>query len=350
MRRPWSWRSTRATWSTLDAVASVQDDLARLLRAEGLDGVGVIVTSAANGEGVGDLRAQLAKAVSRRAAAVARLGADVGQAAEALASECAPRARAGIARRIASGSARRLRTQPASRSSSARSRTLTGGGGARSRLAVRALAPALPPGPAPALPAARAPAPEVSHVLPGAVGGPAGAGRRSDARTRAGAAGELPPPWPGLARTAATRREDEVVDRLDQAVAGADLHVSRPRWWRLAGLAQSGLALVTLAGLLWLVALAVLSWLRVDDVLPLPDVRDVPLPTLLLLGGALAGLLLAGLSGLVNRVSASRRGRAAGRSLRKRVDAVAAEYVLRPVEQELETHGRLCEELARAAS
>jgi hypothetical protein len=149
-------------------------------------------------------------------------------------------------------------------------------------------------------------------------------------------------------REAATARDAEVADRLDQAVSGADLHVSRPRWWSVASLLQKGLALAVLAGGLWLLVLAVLGYLHVDEVVPLPKAYDIPIPTWLLAGGALAGIALAFLARLVNGGGARRRARAAARSLRARVDDVGKELVIAPVEAELDVERRLCEAVANA--
>jgi hypothetical protein len=157
-----------------------------------------------------------------------------------------------------------------------------------------------------------------------------------------GATEGLPPPWPRLVRAQATARDDELADYLDRAVAGGDLRVSRPRWWRAAGLLQRVLALVVLVGMLWLLGLAVLGYLRVDDVVPLPEVRGVPIPTWLLVGGALAGLVVAFIARIVNGMAARRRARSAGRSLRERVEVVGGVLVLQPVEAELEARRRLC--------
>jgi hypothetical protein len=145
-----------------------------------------------------------------------------------------------------------------------------------------------------------------------------------------------------LVREAATAAEGEVADRLDRAVSGADLSVSRPRWWRLAGLLQSLFALAVALGGVWLVALAVFGWLRIDDVVPLPEVEGIPIPTWLLLGGAAAGIVLAFLARIVNGSGAKRRARRASRSLGDGVGAVAHELVVGPVERELDVHARLC--------
>ena len=157
-----------------------------------------------------------------------------------------------------------------------------------------------------------------------------------------GAADGLAQPWPRLVREAAVDADERVADRLDRAVAGADLSVSRPRWWRLAGWLQSTLALTAAAGAVWLVALALLAWLRIEDVVPLPELAGIPIPTWLLLGGAAAGIGLAFLARLANGVGANRRARRAARSLRKQVEAVAQELVLGPVERELDVRKRLC--------
>jgi hypothetical protein len=195
-------------------------------------------------------------------------------------------------------------------------------------------------------------------------------GVASACRSLAAAASDgLPDPWPRVVRRAATANEDELPDRLDKAVAGADLARAdgepgaaraaagagtvtprRPRWWTLANAAQRLLALAALAGLLWLAVLVALAWLRLDDVIPTPDVLDVPLPTLLLGGGVLLGLLLAALAGLLNRSGARRRARRAQKALHARIDSVAEDAVIAPVTDALDARERLCRAAAEAAA
>jgi hypothetical protein len=155
-------------------------------------------------------------------------------------------------------------------------------------------------------------------------------------------------PWPRLVREAAVARDAEVADRLDRAVSGADLRVSRPRWWSVASLLQKALAFAVLAGGLWLFVLAVLGYLRVDEVVPLPEAYGIPIPTWLLAGGALAGIVLGFLARLANGGGARRRARRAARSLRARVGEVGDELVIAPAEGELEVQRRLCEAVAKA--
>jgi hypothetical protein len=159
---------------------------------------------------------------------------------------------------------------------------------------------------------------------------------------------DLPEPWPGVVRRAATAHEDALAGRLHQAVAGADLHLRAPRWWTLAGLLQKGLALVAVAGALWLLAIAVLGYLQLDDVLDGPEIEGFALPTVLLAGGLLGGLLVAFLTRLLNGFGARRRARKARRSLRAGVQDVAQEHVLSPVQAELDAHDRLCRALRQA--
>ena len=69
---------------------------------------------------------------------------------------------------------------------------------------------------------------------------PARPGRDRRARARGSSrSGSLPPPWPRLVRDAALAEDERLPDRLDRAVASAELHASRPRWWRVAGAAPA---------------------------------------------------------------------------------------------------------------
>jgi hypothetical protein len=126
--------------------------------------------------------------------------------------------------------------------------------------------------------------------------------------------------------------------------------VTRPRWWSLVAVLQALLAAAVVAGGVWLLVLAVFGYLQVDDVIPTPDFRGIPVPTWLLLGGALTGIVLAFLARVANGLGARRRSRAAARALRRRVDEVAQELVIGPVEQELEAHEKLRSALAAAGA
>ena len=107
------------------------------------------------------------------------------------------------------------------------------------------------------------------------------------------AAAGLPDPWPDALRDAARSRAGDLADSLDRAVAATDLGLSRkPLWWRAFGLLQVLLAATAIAGALWLAGLYALTVLRLPEPEP-PQVGIVPLPTVLLIGGLLAGVVLA---------------------------------------------------------
>jgi len=348
----------------LDAAgrAACVTDLRRLLAADGLPGLPVLATSALTGDGLAELEALLEQRVSAREAAVARLAADVATAASDLRAACGE----GNAGRVERADRAALTAALAEAAGvPGVVRAVAGAHRRRGALAtgwpfvrwVRRLRPdplrrlRLPDrvegaGEPAAIPPAGAPAARSSLPVPTRV---QRAQVETAARALAGrAAGDLPAPWPALVRQAALAREDELPARLEAAVSGTDLRVRTPRWWRAAGLLQALLAVLVIGGALWLLALAGLGYLQLDDAIPTPEVADFPVPTLLLGGGALVGIVLAFLAGLAIRAGARRRARVAERALRPPVQAVADELVLAPVEAELDAHERLRKALARA--
>ena len=105
-------------------------------------------------------------------------------------------------------------------------------------------------------------------------------------------------------RTAATAHE---ADRLDRAVGGADLERRAPRWWALAGAVQKLLVLTALIGALRLLVIGGLGFVQLDGALLLPDLEGLPVPTVLLVGGLLAGLTLALLACWLTGIGAAAR-------------------------------------------
>ncbi len=104
-------------------------------------------------------------------------------------------------------------------------------------------------------------------------------------------------------------------------------------------------ALAALAGLVWLTVLFALEWFQVPRP-PTPEVRAIPWPTLLLIGGVLAGLLIAWISGWFARTGAARRKRRAFASIAQEVEGVADRHVLRPLVQEQNAYIELCTAVA----
>ena len=327
-----------------------RDDLGRLLAGAGLGDVPVLAASARTGDGLDALRAALEERVSRREAALARLAADVGDAAAALAAAAGDGEPSGLRR---GDRARLLATLSSAAGIPAVEAAALAAHRRRGALATGmpwiAWVRRLRPDPLKRLRLSDAPSEDVRTSLPQATSVQRA---QVDAGIRAlagDAARGLPDPWPSLARRAATASAPELADRLDRAVAGAQLRMTRPRWWAPVRVLQLGLAVIALAGLLWLAALAGLGYLQLDDVVPTPDIAGIPAPTALLAGGLLAGLLVAFLARIANGFGARRRARRARRALDERVGAVADELVLAPLEAELAAHGRLRRALATAA-
>jgi hypothetical protein len=97
------------------------------------------------------------------------------------------------------------------------------------------------------------------------------------------------------------------------------------------------LLLAALVGAVWLGALAVMGYLRMPEP-GTPDVVGVPLPTLLLLGGVLAGVLLALLSRALIAGGARARARKAEQRLRNAVARVSHELVVQPLQVEIDAY------------
>ncbi|MEV4223713.1 GTPase [Nonomuraea sp. NPDC049725] len=162
------------------------------------------------------------------------------------------------------------------------------------------------------------------------------------------AARGLPAAWAAAVRRAARSRSAELADAVDRAVGRTSLGVTRrPRWWRAVNVLQWLVFAGMVAGAGWLAALFGMDYLRLPEP-PMPTVWEVPWPTALLVGGALAGVLVALLSRLAAWLGGRRRARKAARALRAAIGEVGQAYVLGPVEEELARHSRFTEAVERA--
>ena len=155
-------------------------------------------------------------------------------------------------------------------------------------------------------------------------------------------------PWAQAIRIASVSRLDDLGDRLDGALAATDLGVARiPGWAGVVQALQWLLIIAAIVGAGWLAALAGMAYLQ----LPVPDTpsyRDFPVPTILLVGGVLAGVVLALVCRVLVGLTARRRARSADRRLRSAIREVSDELVVRPVETELEAYAAVREGLAQA--
>jgi hypothetical protein len=155
-------------------------------------------------------------------------------------------------------------------------------------------------------------------------------------------------PWADAVRRASVSRLPDLGDRLDGALAGTDLGVQRiPAWAGAVRLLQWVLIAAALLGAVWLGGLAAMGYLQMPQP-GTPRLHGVPLPSGLLIGGVLVGVLLAAVCRLLVSVTARHRARAADQRLRAAVSKVSHELVIEPVQAELQAYTTVRAGLATA--
>jgi GTP-binding protein EngB required for normal cell division len=322
------------------------EDVARLVRADGLAGVRTLGGSARTGQGMAELRRELVARVAERRALVARLDADVDwladEAAVAVGDRSVERLDDRSRRRLAAAFAGAAGADAVAEAVGAAHRHRAGQvvGWPPTRWAAR-----LRPDPLRRLGLDRmsrsreerddtpvTTVPRTSRPGPSAV---AEAAVSSAVRSLAEDASDgLPEPWRHrLAVVAASRRTD-VADALDRAIGEVRLPTDRPAWWSAVGAVQWALAAAMVIGLVWLFVIGLVAWFQLPD-LPTPTLGAIPVPTLLALGGALAGLVLSALARALARIGARHREAAARRALTAATATTAEELVVEPVVEEL---------------
>ena len=335
-------------------------DLRRLLNLEGLGKVPVVAASAVTGEGIEALRETLAKRVAEKQAAARRLAADVSVAAAKLSTasgttKVTPLARSSIDRlttQVAIAAGVPVVTEAVGKAWRMR-------GGLATGWPVLAWITKFKPDPLRRL-----------HLDRLGVGrrhkeiDPSGVGRTSlpatsgvqkarvdtAVRTLADEAAQgLTRGWADEIKQAARSSEDALPDRVDRAIATTDLDLAQHRrWWQLVRVLQWLLVATVIVGLGWLGLAFLLAYLQLP---PLPKVTwwGLPAPTVLAVGGVLAGLLLAGLARIFVEIGARRRTAKARQSLRAAIARVTGELVIAPVKAEQDRYekARLALERAR---
>jgi GTP-binding protein EngB required for normal cell division len=335
-------------------------DLQRLLNSEGLGKVPVMAVSAATGEGIEALRETLARQVAEKQAAARRLAADVSVAAASLSTASGTTKVTPLAR----PSTDRLTTQVAIAAgvpvvTEAVGKAWRLRGGLATGWPVLAWIAKFKPDPLRRL-----------HLDRLGVGrrhkeiDPAGVGRTSlpatsgvqkarvdtAVRTLADEAAQgLTRGWADAIKQAARSSEDALPDRVDRAIATTDLDLAQHRrWWQLIRVLQWLLVAAVVAGLGWLGVSFLLVYLQLP---PLPKVTwwGLPAPTVLVVGGVLAGLVLAGLARIFVEIGARRRTSQARQSLRAAIARVTGELVIDPVKAEQDRYEKARLALARAS-
>jgi GTPase Era involved in 16S rRNA processing len=316
------------------------EDVRRLLDQDGLREVPVIATSARHGEGIPELRAEIARRVSDKKATRQRIEADLRAVAARLNEECG----AGKPRSLAAG---RVQAMEEALADSAGVPTVVGAIERSTRLRARQATgwpvvswlSRLRPDPLRRLHLdlggehklltgrSRTSIPEATPVQRAKV----------DTEVRALAddvSAGMTRQWADAVRRASTSRVGEIADRLDAEIAATDLGVAKlPVWAGAVRVLQWSLILAALVGGAWTVALAASGSLGDDSV---PAYGGLDLPIMLLVGGVVIGIVLALLCRALVDLTARRRAAAADRKLRAAVHEVSQELVVAPIEQELD--------------
>ena len=333
---------------------SMLGDLQRLLKEDGLEGVPVFSTSARHGDGIDEVKKEIAARVAAKKATRTRLLADVKDAAERLHEHNGDAKPGDVARArkselvdaFADAAGVPTVVRAVDTATRVRARRATGWPVTKwvARLRpdpLKRLHLDLGPRGKELTGEARTSVPEASQVQRA----------RVDTVVRAtadDAAADLTHPWAAAVRHASVARLDDLNDALDRAVASTDLGVGRtPMWWKVVRALQWALFVIAVAGGLWLAGLAVMGYLQLPEP-ETPDYLGFPLPTLMLLGGVVAGVLVAVLSRLFVALGARRKARSADRRLRAAIGEVTEELVIEPIETEIEAYRRARDGLATA--
>ena len=326
-------------------------DVERILASEGLGDVMVIGVSATRGDGVDDLKRELAKRIRAKAAAKSRLSADITSAAQAIAEESgtssvpgiSPADREHLDAALVQCAGVPLVVDAISASTRRRASIATGWPVTRwlgrlrrdplkdlnvgADISMSALAKSSIPSP--------------THVQRAS----AEVAVRDLAEKASVGVGK---PWVAAIREASTSKSGDITDALDQAVVSTDLGVAKPAfWWQIVNALQWLLFGVALVGLGWLLALAIGSFGAFDLAKP-GKTAGIPLPTLLLIAGVVFGIALAVLSRFAARLSGRNKARRADRLLRQAIGDVAQAKVVEPIEAELAAYERHREGLLKA--
>jgi GTP-binding protein EngB required for normal cell division len=337
-----------------DRRQAMLDDIRRLVDADGLDGVPVLATSARTGEGIDALRNEIQRRVKAKSVTRSRIEADLKDAATRLQHASGTSAHPQLSKeRIAAledafADAAGVPTVVSAVESATRLRA-----GRATGWPVTSWISRLRPDPLKRLHLdlgetgreftrrGRTSVPAATQVQRA----------RVDTEVRAVAdevSAPLARPWADAVRRASVSRLPDLNDRLDSALSGTELNADRiPVWAGFVRVLQWLLLLAALAGFVWLGVLAGDRYLS-DSTPSTPEVGGFLLPTVLLLGGVILGVLLALACRLLVSATARSRARSADHRLRDAISGVADELVVVPVRGELTAYDTVRDGLSRA--
>lgn len=159
----------------------------------------------------------------------------------------------------------------------------------------------------------------------------------------------LPRGWADAVR-AASKREDRLLpDELDKAVATTDLAMDRGHgWWKIFQVLQWLLIAAVVVGLVWLGARIAMMYFGFPPLDLGPSYYGFPLPTLLVMGGVVAGIVLAAVSRLFVELAARTKARRATAVLEKAIGEVSQQRIIGPINAELRRYEQARDTIARA--
>jgi GTP-binding protein EngB required for normal cell division len=162
----------------------------------------------------------------------------------------------------------------------------------------------------------------------------------------------LPLPWSRTVRTAVRSRADDIPAALGAEIGAAlPAQTSGERWWRLAAVGQGVLLGCALIGLAWSADLLAFGVLGSSHGLPwlFTGALLVPAALFLIAAGLYGGWLLAGRCAIAVRAAASRETELLVADITQRMSDVAHDLVIAPARQEMSELGRFRAELEVAA-
>lgn len=327
---------------TPEQLRSALADLRRLLDSEGLRETRVLAMSARTGEGVDALRSLLAETTTAKAMTAKRFAADVSRHARLLGDELGsapvPTLSAGTRERVheamADAAAVPVVVDGVVKAWRHRGTIATGWPLVSwvKRLRpdpLRKLRVGLSPKELSPTDVSRTSLPKASSVQRA----------RLDAALRGlieASVDGVPRGWADRIRQVARGNERVLADKMDAAVASTDLRMgSGHGWWVLVTILQWLLVLAMVVGGVWLALPLVFALLQAPIDLPVIAWQGWPLQTILLVGGAVGGVLLGLLSRVLVEAGAQVKGRQARRALTESVARVVDAEVIDPVAAEL---------------
>lgn len=347
---------------TVDQAREAMADLRRLLDSEGLKKAHLVSASALTGQGVEGLRKQIAHVVRTKQSAAARLDADVKQASTALRAAYGQQK---VASKVHDAQARALNEALAHAAGlttvqEAVLRSMRHRGARATGWPVLAWMNRFRPDPLRMLRLDRGvtKADRAGEIEPVTVQRTSLPRAHSVQNARVDtalrdlamtAAQGMPQGWADRVRAVSLTNRAVLSDELDTAVAKADLAMeSGHRWWTVVRVLQWIIFAAAVVGGGWLLVDLLLAYMQLPS-LPSVMIGQAPLPTVLLLGGVVAGLVTAGLARIGVEVGARAKAGRAQRVLTRAMADVSDELVIAPINEELARYHAGRDKAQRAA-